>query len=81
MDEGDSGYISLLARTHVAIVTADAIVAKIPRIYFEGEMIAMLFALRHRGLRGILFLLPDRARQRIWGRWCAAFTGRIICTF
>lgn len=26
VDEGDSGYISLLARTHVAIVAADAIV-------------------------------------------------------
>lgn len=37
VDEGDSGYISLLARTHVAIVTADAIVENPSDLFRRGN--------------------------------------------
>ena len=37
VDDGSSGYISLLARTHVAIVAADSLVERVSDLFQRGE--------------------------------------------
>jgi L-lactate dehydrogenase complex protein LldG len=36
-DEGSTGYISLLARTHIAIIAADSLVERVSNLFQRGE--------------------------------------------